>query len=87
MRHYFISSFQPSQVLILHSYLLLAPVVCRSSGEKKKTKKKRKPPHSSRMQYTFTALSISFKIVFAVNRKNVGFNISYALQHLVWVAR
>lgn len=36
------------------------------------------------MQYTFTALSISFKMVFAENRKNVGFNISYSLQNLVW---
>lgn len=40
--------------------------------------------HSSRMQCTFMALSISFKIVFVENRKNVGFNISYSLQHLVW---
>lgn len=42
MRHYFISSFQPSQVLILHSYLLLAPVVCRSSVEKKEEEEKKK---------------------------------------------
>jgi len=37
-----------------------------------------------RSSFTFSALSISFKIVFAEIRKNEGFNISCSVQHLVW---
>lgn len=79
VHHSFIFSFFSPQVLILHSYLADTPVVCSWQ-----TKNRKKPLQSSHLQYTFAALLISFKIVFAENGKNVDFNISHSLQHLDW---
>lgn len=93
MRHSFIFSFLPLQLLILHSYLLGTSVVCLLAGKLKKKKRgerasegvrerEREALQPSCMQWAFTALLISFKIVFSENRKNVGFNISHSPLHL-----
>lgn len=90
MRHPFIFSFLSLQLLILHSYLLGTSVLCLLAGKLKKKKKEserarvreRETLQPSSMQWAFTALLISFKIVFSENRKNVGFNISHSPLHL-----
>lgn len=89
----FIFSFLSLQLLILHSYLLGTSVVCLLAGKLKKKKgcerasgrqreRERETLQPSCMWWAFTALLISFKIVFSENRKNVGFNISHSPLHL-----